>query len=222
MTDRRYHAAVLRYRYRLLSLFYAAVDGHRGRDIRAPLLAMLDLRPGEHVLEVGPGSGRALADLARRVWPGGTVDGLDLSAAMLRLSQAHVRRRGLSRPPGLVQGNAMHIPFADETFTAIYMSGVLELFGPDQIPRVLQEVRRVMAPAGRLGVASLSRNDLEAWAAFRCYDWLQQRVLGGWSCRPLSVIPWLEDSGFRILCRRTVRFGRLVPVTLAVAGPGPG
>jgi len=222
MTSRRDHAAVLRYRYRVLSLLYAALDGHVGRDARGPLLAMLALRGGERVLEVGPGSGRALLGLARRVGSGGRVEGLDLSAAMLRLSEDRLRRRRPPCPPGLVQGNAMHIPFAEEAFDAVYMTGVLELFDPLEIPAVLREVKRVLKPAGRLGAASLSRKAMEGRTAYRCYAWLQQRVLGGWSCRPLALVPWLERNGFQVVTQRTVRVGGLVPMTLAVAGVDGG
>jgi len=222
MTGQRDHAAVLRCRYRVLSLLYAALDGPVGRDVRMPLLAMLSLRRSERVLEVGPGSGRALLGLAHGVGPDGRVKGLDLSAAMLRLSRDRLRRRRPPCPPGLVQGDALHVPFADRTFDAVYMSGVLELFDSLNIPAVLREVKRVLPPAGRLGAASLSRKAVEGRTAFRCYDWLQQRVLGGWSCRPIALVPWLERNGFYVLARRTGRIGGLVPVTLAVAGVDGG
>ncbi len=41
-------------------------------------------QPGEHVLDVGCGTGHTTSDLARRVAPGGSVMGLDISALMLQ------------------------------------------------------------------------------------------------------------------------------------------
>jgi ubiquinone/menaquinone biosynthesis C-methylase UbiE len=57
---------------------------------------MLDAQPGEQILEIGPGTGRALARIGLRVGPRGTVLGVDLSAQMLAVSA-----RKLAVPAGL-------------------------------------------------------------------------------------------------------------------------
>jgi len=43
----------------------------------------LGLRPGQHVLEIGPGPGRLLIPAAQRVLPGGEVVGLDIQPGMI-------------------------------------------------------------------------------------------------------------------------------------------
>jgi phospholipid N-methyltransferase len=42
------------------------------------LLGQLDFRPGQHVLEIGPGLGRILLPAASRILPGGDVTGLEI------------------------------------------------------------------------------------------------------------------------------------------------
>lgn len=70
-----------------------------GRD---RLIAGLDCRNGETVLELGCGTGRNLAAIARN-WPGAKLHGLDISNEMLETA-----RKSLSRQPGvkLAQGDA--------------------------------------------------------------------------------------------------------------------
>jgi ubiquinone/menaquinone biosynthesis C-methylase UbiE len=50
---------------------------------RAKAVSRLDLRPGEHVLEIGCGTGRNLPFLSKAVGPHGRVYGVDLSPGML-------------------------------------------------------------------------------------------------------------------------------------------
>src|SRR5829696_8903362 len=54
---------------------------------RHATLRALDLRPGERVLDVGSGPGLLTADMAQTVGPSGYVAVLDVSDAMLALSQ---------------------------------------------------------------------------------------------------------------------------------------
>ena len=53
----------------------------------------LALRPGQRVLEIGPGPGRLLIPVAKRVLPDGEAVGIDIQPAMLeRLSAALPKR----------------------------------------------------------------------------------------------------------------------------------
>ncbi|HEX77625.1 MAG TPA: methyltransferase domain-containing protein [Dehalococcoidia bacterium] len=70
---------------------------------------------------------------------------------------------------------------------AIYMASTLELFDTPDIPRVLQEIKRVLKPRGRLVVASMSREGHENSKFLRFYEWLHQRFPRYASCRPIYV-----------------------------------
>jgi SAM-dependent methyltransferase len=54
---------------------------------REAVLQLLELRPGENVLDVGSGPGFLAADMARAVGDSGRVRGIDISEAMIAISQ---------------------------------------------------------------------------------------------------------------------------------------
>jgi ubiquinone/menaquinone biosynthesis C-methylase UbiE len=119
---------------------------------RARLREALAPRPGERVLEVGPGTGYYTLDMAEWVGPHGRVDVLDLQQEMLD----HVARRARARGIGNIdatQGDARALPYADDTFDAAYLVAVLGEV-PDQ-DAALRELGRVLRPGGRLAVGEL-------------------------------------------------------------------
>src|SRR3954468_21639370 len=72
--------------------------------------AVLDLAPGEHVLDIGSGPGFLAAEIAEEVGAEGRGCGLDPSESMLAIA----RRRGVAVE--YVTGDALALPYADETF----------------------------------------------------------------------------------------------------------
>jgi protein-L-isoaspartate O-methyltransferase len=119
---------------------------------RARLRQVLDPRPGQRILEVGPGTGYYTLDVAERVSPGGQVDILELQQAMLD----HTMRRAGQRGVGNItptQGDARRLPYADGAFDAAYLTTVLGEI-PDQ-DAALAQLARVLKPGGRLVVGEL-------------------------------------------------------------------
>ena len=78
---------------------------------------MLALAPGQHVLDVGCGTGDDARDMAAIVGPGGKVVGLDNSQAMV--DEAKRRAAGLSLPLEFHVGDAMHMTCAAGSFDAV-------------------------------------------------------------------------------------------------------
>ncbi|HTR56380.1 MAG TPA: methyltransferase domain-containing protein [Kofleriaceae bacterium] len=111
---------------------------------------MLDLAgvaPGQRVLDVAAGAGEQTQTIARRVGPGGSVLATDLSPRILELADADARRAGLAN----VTTRAMdgeHLDLADASFDVV-VSRVGLIYFPDQ-QRALSEMRRVLAPGGRV------------------------------------------------------------------------
>jgi ubiquinone/menaquinone biosynthesis C-methylase UbiE len=116
---------------------------------RSGLREVLTPRPGERVLEVGPGTGYYSLEVARWISPGGTLDVLDIQQDMLDLTVRRARERGI---PNVVpqKGDAQRLPYPDATFDAAYLNFVL-----GEVPdgdAALRELRRVLKPGGRLVV----------------------------------------------------------------------
>src|SRR4051795_1536341 len=119
---------------------------------RARLREILGAKPGERILEVGPGTGYYTLDVAEWVKPDGTVDILDLQQEMLDHTMRRAGERGLSNVTP-TQSDATSMPYQDATFDAAYLVTVLGEI-PDQ-DAVLRELARVLRPGGRLVVGEL-------------------------------------------------------------------
>jgi SAM-dependent methyltransferase len=119
---------------------------------RARLREVLAPRPGERVLEVGPGTGYYSLPVAEWLSPGGRLDIFDLQQQMLDHTLRRAAERGLENIDA-TQGDARRLPYPDATFDAAYLTLVLGEI-PDQ-DAALRELARVVKPGGRLVVGEL-------------------------------------------------------------------
>lgn len=97
---------------------------------------------GLHILEVGAGTGRDSAELARR---GARVQVLDFADSSLRIVSEMKEREKLDNLR-LVRGDAFRAPFADGTFDIVFHQGLAEHFR-DPLP-LLRENFRILKSGG--------------------------------------------------------------------------
>ncbi len=199
--------------YDTLSRWYDLfVDPFEG-PARSVGIDLLDVGAGETILDVGCGTGSALVAFGRAVGRDGTVVGIDLSREMCRVSRRAVLNAGLEYGT-VVEGDASTLPFGDDTFDALFASFVLELFDTPEIPTVLEEWARVLAPDGRLCVVALSRRT--NGPTVRLYERIHDRLPRHVDCRPIYVGDTLREVGFQITETRYVSaWGLPVDVVLA-------
>ena len=120
------------------------------------VMRLLDIREGERVLDLGAGTGRHAAALARR---GTEVIAVDASEEMLRVAEA--RTGGTS--VRLVRADATALPFADGEFDAVL--AVTSLCFTSDPMGALREAKRVLRPNGRLVLGELNARSL--WGVLR-------------------------------------------------------
>lgn len=115
------------------------------RAWRRATVAAVAPRPGERILDLAAGTGTSSAPFAEA---GSVVFPTDLSMGMLRV--------GKQQQPGLdfVNGNALHLPYADEAFDAVTISYGLR--NVEQTVEALAELHRVTRPGGRIVVNEFS------------------------------------------------------------------
>ena len=119
---------------------------------RARLREILEPKPGERVLEVGPGTGFYTLDAAEWVKPDGEVEVLDLQQEMLDHTMRRAGERGLANVSP-TRSDATSMPYEDGSFDAAFLVTVLGEI-PDQ-DAAIRELARVLKPGGRLVVGEL-------------------------------------------------------------------
>ena len=118
--------------------------------------AVAELREGETVLDLGSGGGIDVILSARRVGPGGTVYGLDMTDEMLALARRNAAEAGV-RNVHFLKGVIEAIPLPAESVDVVISNCVINL-STDKAA-VLTEMQRVLRPGGRLGIADVVAED---------------------------------------------------------------
>lgn len=107
------------------------------------VIAAAGAQPGEHVVDVGCGTGATTAELARRVAPLGLVTGVDISEALIAAARAQEAPR-----TAFEVGDATDFPFASAAFDLVFSRyGVM--FFADPV-RAFSNLRRALKRSGRL------------------------------------------------------------------------
>ncbi|WP_165640613.1 class I SAM-dependent methyltransferase [Mycobacteroides abscessus] len=127
------------------SLRWALAIPRPSRALRSTLQA----RPGERILEIGPGLGQQAVQVAQWIGPEGRMHVVDLQQQMVDATTARARKHNITIEAHLGDTSGQ-LPFDDGYFDAAYLSSVL-----GEIPEaegMLAELYRVLRPHGRLVV----------------------------------------------------------------------
>lgn len=173
--------------------------------------------PGEHVLEIGFGTGHILVELARAVSPGGRVFGIDISPNMLTHAHQTVAQDGADDIVELTCGDAETLPYSDGSMDGIFMCFTLELFDTPEMPRVLAECQRVLKPGGRIVVAGISKEG-KPGLVIKAFEWTHRHFPNLMDCRPIYVAQALDAAGFRVKDKSIEHMWVPVEVVLAENG----
>jgi ubiquinone/menaquinone biosynthesis C-methylase UbiE len=155
------------------------VDNPPRRWYMRDLMDRVDVRPGERVLELGPGPGAFTLKAAGRTGPQGSLVAVDIQPRMIEAVEKKVREAGLTNVETHV-ASAYELPLEDGSVDRAFLVTVLPEI-PDR-QRALAELWRVLKPGGVLSVTE----------EFLDPDYPLAR----------TVISWAEAAGFELTERR--------------------
>lgn len=118
---------------------------------RHEMVNQLQVKATANALDVCCGTGDLAIELAKRI-PNGRITGIDFNHKMLKLAFEKTKMIGNLV---LVQGDAMHLPFDDNTFDIVTIG-----FGLRNVPdadQALSEIYRVLKPGGQFANLEMSQ-----------------------------------------------------------------
>ena len=134
----------------------------RLRSCSEHCLDLLDLHPGERILDVATGTGIAAFMAAGLVGAAGEVVASDISERMVEAVRADAGRRGVTNMR-FERVDAEDIAFPDASFDAVIC--VLGLMYPADPQQAINQIFRVLKPGGRAAVCVWGRRDRCGWNA---------------------------------------------------------
>lgn len=191
------------------------------KKLRKRGLNLLNVQEGEKILEIGFGTGATLVEIAKSVGETGKVYGIDVTPEMVELAKKRLARKGLTGKSEISEGDARKMPYEDNMFNTVFMVGVLELFDTPVIPKVLEEIKRVLKPDGRIGVISIEKEGHEDSRFIKFYEWMHRTFPKYASCRPIYVEESIRDAGFTIVKIDEIMLSKLfpIPIKFVIAKP---
>jgi len=169
-------------------------DQFHGRGLEATdeVARLLGPKPTDRLLDVGSGIGGPARYLAKRF--GCRVVGIDLTREFSAVARVLTRELGLEERVSFEVGDALHMPFSDETFDGAYAMNVsMNIADKDGLYR---EIHRVLKPDAPLALSDLARGPGPApqyptpWA---------KTVAASFLATPAETRRRLEANGFTIV-----------------------
>ncbi|WP_338451793.1 demethylmenaquinone methyltransferase [Niallia oryzisoli] len=157
---------------------------------RTDIMNRMKVQKGSKALDVCCGTADWTIAIAEAVGPEGEVIGLDFSQNMLKVGKEKVRHL---KQVELVHGNAMELPFPDNSFDYVTIG-----FGLRNVPdvmQVLKEMHRVVKPGGMVVCLETSQPTLFGFKQiYYFYFRFIMPLFGKLFAKSYQEYSWLQES----------------------------
>ena len=158
---------------------------------RKRTIACLKAAHPKLILDIATGTGD-LAIEALKLKPTQII-GVDISAGMLELGKAKIKKRGLDKKITLQLADSEQLPFEDNTFDAVTVSFGVRNF--ENLDKGLQSIHRVLKPGGQLVVLEFSQPTNPIVKAFyRFYSNTFMPTVGKFFSKDAAAYTYLPES----------------------------
>lgn len=168
------------------------------------MLRAVGLQPGWHVLDAGCGSGSFLPLMAELIGSHGRIDAFDLAPENIARVNTLVQE---SVVPIMTQiGSLTNLPYADNTFDAIWNANVTQYLTDDALIRMLEEFVRVVKPGGLVAIKESDATMIQNYPfdpfVYARFVERQSQVGIDWR-RVLNLPHYLTNAGLRAVRQQT-------------------
>ena len=168
-----------------------------GREATEWLLGHVDFTADTRVLEVACNMGTTMVALAEA--HGCRITGLDMNPKALEKARANIEKHGLGDVIDVVEGNALALPFPDETFDVVINEAMLTMLPRENKAKAVAEYYRVLKKGGILLTHDVALCAPDEAAATELRAGISRAI--NVSVDPLSEEMWrsiFEKAGFSI------------------------
>jgi ubiquinone/menaquinone biosynthesis C-methylase UbiE len=114
------------------------------------VVAMLGLKAGMQVADIGAGTGFFAIPIASRILPGGRVSAVDVEPEMLEKLRAKLAQSGAPDNIDLMEGESASTGLPDHTYDTVLLANVWHEI--DDRPAALGEAGRILRPGGKIAI----------------------------------------------------------------------
>ncbi len=157
----------------------------------------LDPHLGDHILEIGCGTGSALISIAKYVGETGKVVGIDIAEKMIEQARVKIKKSNLDHIITLQNRNILEFSFESAQWDGIFMSFTLELFTYPQIHQLLTKCVQILKKEGRLVIVALSKKGTHT-RFIRWYEKLHEKHPKAIDCRPIDLTELILQNSLHI------------------------
>jgi SAM-dependent methyltransferase len=116
------------------------------------MLSWVGIQSNWHVLDAGCGTGSYLPLMTKLVGKGGKVSAVDLAPENIRVVEELAGKGRWSAPVDARVGSILGLPYADQSFDAVWCANTTQYFSDTELLTMLQEFRRIVRPGGLIAI----------------------------------------------------------------------